>query len=305
MPAGSQHLDLFAVGSDGSVQSTYYERSEETRYWQSGNWQDRGWFKLRPESGKSIPGQPVTAVWRNDGKQLDLFMTDATGHVRTLRFANGEWQRAWSQVAPDTGRAALRQEITALWRPGSAHLDLFMTGDDGYVKSIYAENDVWQRAWFSLHPQSARSVAPQTVTALWRPGAAHLDLFLTANDGSVKSIYFDHDAWQSEWFRIRPESGKAAAHQPITAVWRPNMNHLDLFMVQNDRAVRSIYFDNDAWQPQWFSLRPDTGRAAIGEPVSAIWRTPNHLDLFIGGADGRVKSIYFEHDAWQPNWFSL
>ncbi len=179
-----------------------------------------------------------------------------------------------------------------------------MTGDDGFIKSIYFENDQWQPAWFSLRPETGRAAAPQSVTAVWRD-ANHLDLFMTGNDGFVRSIYFEGNAWQPGWFSLRPDSGRAAVGQPITALLRPGSQHLDLFMVQDDGYVKSLYFESNTWQPAWFSLRPETGRATVDQPITAVWRDQNHLDLFMTGNDGRVKSIYFEHNAWQPAWFSL
>jgi hypothetical protein len=188
-------------------------------------------------------------------------------------------------------RPAQPQPVTAFWR-NRDHLDLFMTGRDGYVWSTYFENNQRQPHWFQLRPETGVAAPGQPVTAFWR-NPDHLDLFMTGRDGHVWSIYFENNQWQPGWFQVRPETGVAVPGQPVTAVWR-NPNHLDLFMTGQDGHVWSTYFENNQWQPHWFQLLPETGVAAPGQPVTAVWRNPNHLDLFITGRDGHIWSTYFQ-----------
>jgi hypothetical protein len=44
---------------------------------------------------------------------------------------------------------------------------------------------------------------------------------------------------------------------------------------------------------------------APGQPVTAVWSNPQHLDLFVTGHDGRVMSTWWEGaKGWQP-WFAI
>jgi hypothetical protein len=74
------------VGSDGTVQSAYFE---------NGKWQS-GWFGVttNPGSLKAVPGQNVFALWSSP-THLDLFTNSADGHVRSTFFENGKWQPGW------------------------------------------------------------------------------------------------------------------------------------------------------------------------------------------------------------------
>jgi len=47
------------------------------------------------------------------------------------------------------------------------------------------------------------------------------------------------------------------------------------------------------WQ-RWFSIWPLIAEAQGGAPVTAVWRDPTHLDLFMTGTDGTVLSTWSE-----------
>jgi hypothetical protein len=197
-PGGVGHLDLFMVGNDGAVQSAFFENSK----WQS------GWFAVtsHPETGKAVPGQPVTAVWRdNKSDHLDLFITGTDGIVKSTFFENGKWQPEWFQAGQTSGKAAPGQPITAVWRPGGVgHLDLFMVANDGTIQSTFFENRKWNpTGWFGVtaNPGSLKAVPGQNVTALWS-SPTHLDLFTNSADGHVSSTFFDKGKWLSGWFPL-------------------------------------------------------------------------------------------------------
>ncbi|HEY7579705.1 MAG TPA: hypothetical protein VH855_19105 [Acetobacteraceae bacterium] len=137
---GPAHLDLFTVGKDGRVMSTFFENDK---------WQP-AWSPIDPSSGgMTTPGQTVTALWRN-ANHLDLFMTDKGGRVMSTFFENDKWQPTWFAIGPASGMAMPGQTITALWSNPN-HLDLFMTGKDGRVMSTFFDNNQWvPGGWFAI-----------------------------------------------------------------------------------------------------------------------------------------------------------
>ena len=327
------HLDLFMTSrdlSDGSVLSTNWEAicapppaqpnsappQNVLRGW-------RGWFPIHTwmdrtrdsdalPSGfifSASPGADVTAVRRNSG-HVDLFVVGKDGMVMSNFWEtpppenpiSSGW-RAWF-VVPGSPTVPPGQPVTAVWR-NTNHLDLFVVDRDGRVMSTYFENDHWQASWFPLHPETSVALPgqPQRITAVWR-NPDHLDLFMTDKNGRVMSIYFENNSWQPGWFPLRPESGQPLPGQAITAVWR-NPDHLDLFMTDKNGRVMSIYFENNSWQPGWFPLRPESAQPLPGQAITAVWRNPDHLDLFMTDKNGRVMSIYFGNNGWQPGWFPL
>jgi hypothetical protein len=95
----------------------------------------------------------------------------------------------------------------------------------------------------------------------------------------------------------------AVPGQPITAVWR-NADRLDLFMTGQDGRVVTTFFESNSWQPDWIAIHPEAAEATSGQPITAVWRNADHLDLFMTGKDGRVMSAFFEGNSWQP-WFAI
>ena len=87
----------------------------------------------------------------------------------------------------------------------------------------------------------------------------------------------------------------------VTAVAR-TPNHLDLFWVGLDGSVGSNWWDAGANNGRWnaaFEIAP-AGSAAGG--VTAVARTPNHLDLFWVGPDGSVGSNWWDAGANNGAW---
>ena len=148
----------------------------------------------------------------------------------------------------DGGFAKGRSPITAVAR-NPDHLDLFVTGTDGGIYSIYWDDTSgWAGSWFRIKEGIAKPGS--LVTAVARD-PDHLDLFVTGTDGGIYSIYWDAaSSWASSWFRIR--DGVAELGSPITAVAR-NPDHLDLFVTGTNGGIYSTY-----WGPDHVSLAPQT-----------------------------------------------
>ena len=297
------YIDLFITSTDGRVLTTFWD--------QRGG--GSGWFAISPSSGRAVPGQTVTAVWR-DPKHLDLFITASDGHIlSTFWEFQGGWSD-WFAISPSSGRAVPGQTVTAVWRDPK-HLDLFITASDGHILSTFWEFQGGWSDWFAISPSSGRAVPGQTVTAVWRD-PKHLDLFITASDGRILSIFWEQkpnhpDGWEGKtWFPIDQTNGHAAPGQPVTAVWS-NPDHLDLFITASDGRILSIFWEQkpnhpDGWEGKtWFPIDQTNGHAAPGQPITAVWSNPDHLDLFITASDGRVLSTFWEFKGGWREWFAL
>jgi len=135
--------------------------------------------------------------------------------------------------------------VTALWRSNDTHLDLFATGNDGAVWSTWWESAHGWQPWFLVHNE-VKMQPGATVTALWRSNDTHLDLFATGNDGAVWSTWWESAHGWQPWFAIYDSYWNNVKMQPgatVTALWRSNDTHLDLFATGNDGAVWSIWWE--------------------------------------------------------------
>jgi hypothetical protein len=123
----STHMDIFVVGNDGRVWSTYWDA-----YVGFGSWPPTwaSWYQLPPlpiaNYGVFLPGTPISAVSRG-ANHLDIYLVDSNGQVVTdcwdANQNNGQWQ-AWKQVSFDPSGFATGTTITAI-----SHLPDFRTSD--------------------------------------------------------------------------------------------------------------------------------------------------------------------------------
>ena len=179
----------------------------------------------------------------------------------------------------------------------------------------------WLNSWFQINagtpllPTGPR-IAPsphKSVTAVWGIGdrSNHLDIFLAGGIPTLGVVWWD--SWQANtqwvpWANVANAVWKlnvfVALGAEVTAVWRPNSTHLDLFAVANDGTVWSTWWEpNPGWQ-QWFPL--SGAIATPGASVTAVWR-PNatHLDLFVTGSSGALGEVWstsWESGKWN-SWF--
>src|SRR6201996_9566009 len=284
------HLDLFWVGLDGSVGSNWWDAGANNGRWNAA-------FEIAPAG--SAAGA-VTAVARTPD-HLDLFWVGPDGSVGSNWWDaganNGRWNTAF-EIAP-AGSAA--GAVTAVARTPD-HLDLFWVGPDGSVGSNWwdagANNGRWNTA-FEIAPAGSAAGA---VTAVART-PDHLDVFWVGLDGSVGSTWWDAGANNGHWnaaFETAPAG--PAAQGAVTAVARTR-DHLDVFWVGLDGSVGSTWWDAGANNGRWnaaFEIAP-AGSAAQGA-VTAVARTPDHLDVFWVGPDGSVGSNWWDTHANNGRW---
>jgi hypothetical protein len=194
------------------------------------------------------------------------------------------------------------QAVTALWS-NPQHLDLFITDTHGDVASTWWEPNCGWQPLFVIDAGVVVAVPSQRVAAVWAANNTHLDLFVTGRDGQVMSTWWEGGKGWQKWFAIGP-ARNAASGQTVTAQWS-NPNHLDLFITGADGTVKSTFWEANpppplrkGWQ-DWFAIGP-ARNAMAGQAVTAQWSNPNHLDLFITGADGTVKSTFWEANPPPP-----
>jgi len=276
------HIDLFVVGNDGGIYSTFIE---DQRGW-------RNWFPIRE---LRVPTQsPVTAFARPG--HIDLFVVGSDGGVySTFKEENQvEWQKwfriGYVGVAP-RGNVAVVQP-----RPG--HIDLFVVGSDAKVYSTFHEGNRDWVPWFPIWEM--RSPPGSEITALLsRPG--HIDLFVSGTEGGVYSTFFEGNGPWQPWSRI--PGVDMLPGSPITALALPTAR-VALFVVGKDKRILSTYrLGATAWQG-WLPVAE--GGAKPGTRVAALDTRPGHTDLFVVGTDGGIYSTYIDGNDWQwKPWFRV
>ena len=313
----SEHLDLFAVGRDAAVYSTFWDAASG---W-SGNW-----FRLADtnfgDGFKVPPGSQVTSVAR-DRDLIDLFVAGLDGGVySTFWNAPGGWFDHWFRLSDerfgDKFTVPPGTPISVISRYPE-HLDLFASGRDGHVYSTFWDaSRNWSGQWFWLGDDrfSDQFTVPpgSPVTAVTR-FRDQIDLFVSGRDGAVYSTFWNAGTgWHGHWFRLDDarfgDGFTLPPGSPVSAISR-SAGHLDLFASGRDGAVYSTFWDaNSGWSGQWFRLGDDRFgdgfKIPPGARVSAHSRDPDIIDLFVTGLDNRVYSTFWTAaGGWSGQWFNL
>ena len=248
-----------------------------------GQWTD-------PWQPKSIIAANATSEWRSES---DGIATGTEGHVR---YSMGLVAKPGAPV-------------TAVSRNPN-QLDLFVVGNDGRVyTSWWSTGGDWsgvQSNWRSIggfFPVGAH------ISAIART-PNNLDLFVVGNDGRVyTSWWYAGSDWSGINDNWRSIGGFFPAGAPLSATSR-SANNLDVFVTGNDgRVYTSWWYAGSDWSGINNNWRSLGGFFPAGAPVAAVARTPNNLDLFITGNDGRVyTSWWYAGSDWSGinnNWRSL
>jgi IgA Peptidase M64 len=287
------NLDLFVVGNDGHVWSTYWS--------DSGGW-SQDWFPLPGQAVFDREHQQVAAVSRASGN-LDLFIVGNDNHVwSTYWSAGGGWSQDWFPLPGQAVFDRENQQVAVVSR-AAGNLDLFIVGNDSHVWSTYwSAGGGWSQDWFPLPGQAVFDLVNQHVAAVSR-AAGNLDLFIVGNDNHVWSTYWS-GAWSQDWFPLAGQAVFDRDNQQVAVVSRAAGN-LDLFIVGNDNHVWSTYWSG-AWSPDWFPLSGQAVFDRVHQHVAVVSRAAGNLDLFIVGNDNHIWSTYWsDGGGWSPDWFPL
>jgi hypothetical protein len=275
------HLDLFTVGTDNRVYSSWWDSSSGWHAWfPIGNLQCR-------------PGSTVNVVSRYSD-HLDLFTTALDGRIMSTWWDVRTGWASWFQV--QGGVAAAGATVSAIARY-PFHLDLFTVGTDNHVYSCWwDERSGWQN-WFALGSPQCRPDSTVSVVARF---SDQLDLFTTASDGRIMSTWWNARSGWGNWFQV--SGGVASPGSPVTAIARYS-NHLDLFVIGTDNRIDSTWWHEGLNWAGWFNVSGGIGKP--GGQVAAISRFTEHIDLFTVGADGLVYSTWWDGATGWAGWFAL
>ena len=211
-----------------------------------------------------IVAQPLFAKGVVIGGQTKdvLYVASRTNKIYAFDVSpTGSHAPLWHIELPIVPQILDLEPITALWRANDVnkneHLDLFATGKDGAVLSnFWDRNDQDWHDWFAIRPDTGKTKpgTPQQIAAIWGDAnhPQHLNLFMTDQDGRVKSIFCtlqpDRPCWRDEgWFTVDGRDGGngqpiATPGQPVTPIWNQDFTQLDLFVAGRDGQVLSNFF---------------------------------------------------------------
>jgi hypothetical protein len=208
----SQNLDVFWIGPDGGVGTTFWD----------GSWHAP--FAIAP-AGHAQAGA-LTALSREPG-HLDVFWVGPDGGVGTA-YWDGSWHAPFA-IAP--AGSAKPGALKAVSRT-SQNLDVFWIGPDGGVGTTY-----WDGTWHAPFPIAPAGHAQGGALDVVSRFPEQLDVFWIGPDGGVGTTY-----WDGTWhvpFAIAPAgSAKPGALEAVSRF----REQLDVFWIGPDGGVGTTYW---------------------------------------------------------------
>lgn len=309
----SGFINLFAVGRDHGVYSTWWGEKE--------GWQE--WTRIGDQ--QLAKGSQVTALL-SDEPRVNLFVVGVDGGVYTTHYdfptrkigtefvanvdpderrpvgtGNKEAKPGIGPVTPER-RSDNRLGRAPSVGPGRTTPDRASKDRGAVVKPSVSppctsEKIACWQPWKRIGNQIA-SPGAQVTAVRSRPG--HIDLFVVGQDGKVYTTWgAKNRSWQ-DWFPIGTQSVSSGAQ--ITAI-ASEEDRLDLFAISRDGSICTIYWDGKRWH-DWLPV--GNLKVPLNSQVSAIAARNYHLDLFVTGADKNVFSTFRDQPAekWAP-WFPV
>ncbi|HWW03560.1 MAG TPA: hypothetical protein VNZ64_27905 [Candidatus Acidoferrum sp.] len=178
----NNHVDLFVIGFDNAVWSTWWEPGP--------GWSP--WFQIHPETVFDHTTQRIATVARTQN-HVDLFVIGFDNAVWSTWWEQGPGWSPWFQIHPETVFDHTTQQIATVARTND-HVDLFVIGFDNAVWSTWWEAGPGWSPWFQIHPETVFDHTTQQIATVARTND-HVDLFVIGFDNAVWSTWWE-DAWQ-------------------------------------------------------------------------------------------------------------
>jgi hypothetical protein len=247
----------------------------------------------------SIPHAPeLAAVWQPLNSQVEVFAVDTQGAIKGMwKHEVFFWEASFNISGP--GAAPPGAPLAAVWQPLNEQLELFTVTPNGQLQVAWKAHN---GRWLGPHIISRNNFAPPGahVAAVFQPVNNQLEVFAIDAAGAVRLAWkAQNGSWQESVALTPP--GAAPPGAPITAVWQPLNEQLEVFYVGTDGAVHGVWKQhNGRWQPP-FTLTA-AGFTNPRAKIAAVWQPLNEqLELFAVDKAGGINVIWKAHNG---RWFA-
>jgi hypothetical protein len=202
-----------------------------------------------------------------------------------------EWTTEWKALGLNSPVS-----VAAVYYPLNDQLEVFSIDQQGALTVVWkVKNGAWQSR-LRLTPENfAAPGAP--LAAVFYPINNQLEVFLWDKKGSLHVVWkAQNGAWAGPG-PLTPENF-AAPDTPVSAVYYPLNNQLEVFLVDKSGAFNVIWkAQNGAWNGP---LPLFQNAAPVSTPLSAVYYPLNNqLEVFLVDGQGALKVIWkAQNGAW-------
>jgi hypothetical protein len=276
-------IDLFAIGEDGYVYTTWFHGD---------NWHD--WTQIKGRQDQKFPSNAPISVVSNNPGWIDLFAIGEDGYIHTAWFHDNVWG-GWENVLPESTPNSKFVKLTrvAALSANPKWIDLFANNEEGKMYTAWFHGDTWH-GWNQVGHLIINPKAPISVVSN-NPG--WIDLFIHGKlnsetlIGDLNNMCFHGNGWES-WKPVG-----FWINQRDLAVISAVPGSMDLFAISDPtKSVMTKSFHENTWVGPVKIIHDSTSLKTLFPlrgPIAAVSSKPGCIDLFIVGSDGRVYTAWF------------
>jgi hypothetical protein len=306
----TSRLDLFVVGKDGKVYTSFWSDDDWSGFNKIGEWRMLDWGSSKTPIFPA--GSKITAVARSENN-MDLFGVANDGKVWNAWWIQGQDWDGWRQISGDQNFTP-GAPMAAVSRFAGRH-DIFVNGGGTIRAASWTQSDAGVVTDWTASPwPSIGDSFPSTaqILALSRSNES-MEVFVTGTDGHVYgnaffsiSLIFTIGFWTGfgdigtsapDPTTDPPSKTRFLAGTKIAGVTRGS-DRMELFVVGPDNNLWFTHWDTDTqWAgagagKSWESLGNQSAFDSTKSDVVAITRAAgfgtNTVDVFVTGIDGLI-----------------
>ena len=236
-----------------------------------------------------VQAPSIAAVWQPLNEQLEVFAIDPKGALKDVwKHHNGYWEAAFYLSGP--GFAPAGAPLTAIWHPMNEQLEVFTIGMNGALTVTYkVRNGAWVGPSYITPPNFAPPGAH--LSAVFQPLNNQLEVFAIDATGTVKLAWkAQNGRWQGPVALSPP--GIAPAGAPISAVWQPLNEQLEVFWIDTAGALRGVWKQHNGRWAAPFNLTA-AGFTNPRAKLAAIWQPlGEQLEVFAVDRAGGISVVW-------------
>ncbi|MGH6612764.1 hypothetical protein [Sphingomonas sp.] len=303
-------MEVWWIGTNGSVQAAYWYEGQE------GGWKR---YELAPPGSASLAGS-ITASSRMPNT-MEIWWVGADGSIQDAYwYEGGSWQRF--ALMPG-GTAAANTAIAAVSRRPDA-MEIFWQTPNGALVDNYVYVE-WTKRDRRADKQVGSPRNVLNVSAISRHPDS-IDVVAVGENGAFSASWGEGQSWAHDIDPASILNNQGNIWQPIGDGYRNPAIALTSRRPQLVDAFNGLALSHygtntkgdDRWAigdtRDWFAIgSAGPGGlggifAGVGE-ISAIARTPDNLDVFAVGPDGKVYTSWWAGGSWSGlegrSWLSL
>jgi hypothetical protein len=180
--------------------------------------------------------------------------------------------------------------VAAVYQPLNEQLEVFVVDANGALNVVWKDNNGSWKAPFPLTPANF-TIPGASVAAIYYPTYQQLEAFVVDKNGVFNVVWKDHNGpWHAPVGLTDP--GFAPPGAPLTAVYQPLNEQLEVFVVGANGALNVVWKDNNGAWKRPFALTSAAFATPGAHVAGAYYPSYKQLEVFLLDKNGVFNVVW-------------